>query len=236
MINCVIVEDDPIGQQILVQKLRLHYPQCEVLKIFDSKDDAISYLQANTGIDLVFLDVQINGGTGLDVLSAIENKAFEAIFVTAHNHYAIEALNASASYYLLKPIKTEDFKRGMDLILSRIRKASTSNTILIPFKGSYSPVKFDDIVYFESDGAYTNIVTKDERVVSSKNLGFYEKLLPKEQFKRSHHSYIVNVNYMQLLIKGRTGILKLNTGKEIPVAQRRMQEFMQFFNEQKPGE
>lgn len=231
MINCVIVEDEPLSQQVLLQKLKFHYPQCEVLNVFDNKDDAISYLQTTDSIDLVFLDVQINGGTGLDVLAACENKTFEAIFVTAHNQYAIEALNNSASYYLLKPIRTEDFKRGMDVILNKINKSSTSNTILVPYKGSYTAIKYDDIIYFESDGAYTNIITKDDKIVSSKNLGHYEKLLPKEQFKRSHHSYILNLKHMQLLTKGRTGTIKMINGMEIPVAQRRMQEFMQLFNE-----
>lgn len=231
MINCVIVEDEPISQQVLLQKLKFHYPQCEVLKVFDNKDDAINYLQTADTIDLVFLDVQINGGTGLDVLAACENKTFEAIFVTAHDSYAIEALNHAASYYLLKPIRTEDFKRGMDLILAKINKSSTSNTILVPYKGSYTAIKYDDIIYFESDGAYTNIITKDDKITSSKNLGHYEKSLPKEQFKRSHHSYILNLKHMQLLTKGRTGTIKMVNGTEIPVAQRRMQEFMQIFND-----
>lgn len=231
MIHCVIVEDDILSQQILLQKLKFHYPQCEVLQVIDNKSEAINYLQSNAGIDLVFLDVQINGGTGLDVLAACENKNFEAIFVTAYDQYAIEALNHAASYYLLKPIRTEDFKRGMDVILAKINKSSTSNTILVPYKGSYTALKYDDIIYFESDGAYTNIVTKDDKIVSSKNLGHYEKLLPKEQFKRSHHSYVVNLKHMQLLTKGRTGTIKMANGTEIPVAQRRMQEFMQLFNE-----
>lgn len=231
MINCVIVEDEPISQQVLLQKLKFHYPQCEVLKVFDNKDEAISYLNTADNIDLVFLDGQIHGGTGLDVLAACEGRSFEAVFVTAYDKYAIDALNASASYYLLKPIRTEEFKRGIDFILAKINKSSISNTILVPYKGSYTALKYDDIIYFESDGAYTNIITKDDKMVSSKNLGHYEKLLPKEKFKRSHHSYILNLKHMQHLTKGRTGTIKMVNGAEIPVAQRRMQEFMQLFNE-----
>lgn len=231
MINCVIVEDELISQEVLLQKLKFHYPQCEVLKVFDNKDDAVSYLKSADNIDLVFLDGQINGGTGLDVLEACEKKSFEVIFVTAYDKYAIDALNAAASYYLLKPLRTEDFKRGMSLVLSKINQSNSAGTILIPYKGSYAAVKHDDIIYFESDGAYTNIITKDDKIVSSKNIGHYEKLLPKERFKRSHHSYIVNLKHMQLLTKGRTGTIKMANGTEIPVAQRRMQEFMQLFNE-----
>lgn len=231
MIHCVIVEDEVICQQVLLQKLRFHYPQCEVLKVLDNKDDAISYLKSADNIDLVFLDGQINGGTGLDVLAACEGRSFEAVFVTAYDKFAIDALNAAASYYLLKPIRTEDFKRAMSLVLSKINQSNSASTMLVPYKGSYTAIKYDDIIYFESDGAYTNIITKDDKITSSKNLGHYEKSLPKEQFKRSHHSYILNLKHMQLLTKGRTGTIKMVNGTEIPVAQRRMQEFMQIFNE-----
>lgn len=231
MIRCVIVEDDLFSQQVLIQKLSFHYPQCEVLAIFEDKDEAINYLQTNDRVDLVFLDGQINGGTGLEVLTACPNKKFEAVFVTAHDRYAIDALNAAAAYYLLKPIRTDDFKRGMDLILGKIGKFSTSQTLLIPNKGSYTPIKYDEILYFESDGAYTHIITLNDRIVSSKNLGHFEKLLPKAQFKRSHHGYIVHLKHMQRLTKGRTGLITMSNGAEIPVAQRRMQEFMEFFHD-----
>lgn len=231
MINCVIVEDELICQQVLLQKLKSHYPQCEVLKVFDNKDDAISYLKSADNIDLVFLDGQINGGTGLDVLAACEGRSFEAVFVTAYDKYAIEALNASASYYLLKPLRTEDFKQGMSLVLSKIHQSNSTGTMLVPYKGSYAAIKYDSIIYFESDGAYTNIITKDDKIVSSKNLGHFEKLIPKDRFKRSHHGYIINLKHMKLLTKGRTGTIKMTNGTEIPVAQRRMQEFMQLLNE-----
>ena len=231
MINCVIVEDEFAGQQMLTHKLKTLFPECEILAIIDNKVEAVKFLNSNKSIDLVFLDVQIKGGTGIDVLESIEEKNFEAIFVTAYDRYAIDALNASASYYLLKPIRDDEFKKGMSIVLSKINKSNTSNTILIPYKGSYNAIKFEDIIYFESDGAYTNVVTKEERILSSKNLGYYEKSLPKDQFKRSHHSYIVNVKHLQLLIKSRTGTLRMINGIEIPISQRRMQEFMQFLQE-----
>lgn len=232
MINCVIVEDEFAGQQMLSHKLKNLFPECEIVAIIDNKTEAINYLNTNKTIDLVFLDVQIKGGTGIDVLEGVNDKNFEAIFITAYDRYAIDALNASASYYLLKPIRDDEFKKGMSVVLSKINKSNLSNTLLIPYKGSYNSIKFDDIIYFESDGAYTNVITKEERILASKNLGYYEKILPKEQFKRSHHSYIVNVRHLQLLIKSRTGTLRMSNGIEIPISQRRMQEFMQFLQEQ----
>lgn len=231
MINCVIVEDEFAGQQMLAHKLKTHFPECEIVAVIDNKNQAIDFLNTNKTIDLVFLDVQIKGGTGIDVLESIHVKTFESIFITAYDRYAIDALNAAASYYLLKPIRDDEFKKGMAVVLAKINKTNLTNTLLIPNKGSYNTLKYDDIIYFESDGPYTYIVTKDERILSSKNLGYYEKIIPKDQFKRSHHSYIVNLKHLQLFIKSRTGILKMSNGVEIPIVQRRMQEFMHFISE-----
>jgi two-component system LytT family response regulator len=228
MISCVIIEDEIAGQQILLSKISNYYPECEVLEIIDNKEQAVAFLN-NNKVDLVFLDVQIKGGTGLDVMNEVHEKNFEAIFITAYDQYAIEALNASASYYILKPIRDLDFKKGMQTVLAKLKKSSSSTTILIPNKGSYSILKFEDIIYFESDGSYTKVLTSEECILSSKNLGYYEKILPAEQFIRPHHSYIVNLAKIQLLKKGRSGILEMKNGIEIPVSQRKMSLFLEYF-------
>ena len=85
--------------------------------------------------------------------------------------------------------------------------------------------------YFESDGAYTYVVTAEDRVLSSKNIGYYEKTLPAESFKRPHHSYIVNIDKIHLFKKGRSGILIMQNEKEIPVSQRKMNDFLDYFIE-----
>ncbi len=230
MIKCLIVEDEQAGQQILLRKLATLYPECNVLSIIDNKDEAVQFI-TNNEVDLVFLDVQIIGGTGLDVLQECQKRNFETIFITAYDNFAISALNENASYYLLKPIMDEEFSKGMSSVLEKIKATKSPTKILIPNKGVYLPINLVDILYFESDGAYTYVVTSEERVLSSKNIGYYEKSLPNDIFKRPHHSYIVNIDKIHLFKKGRSGLLIMQNEKEIPVSQRKMNDFMDYFIE-----
>ncbi len=230
MIKCLIIEDEQAGQQILLRKLTNLYPECNVLSIIDNKDEAVQFIN-NNELDLVFLDVQIIGGTGLDVLQECQKRNFETIFITAYDNFAISALNENASYYLLKPIMDEEFAKGMSIVLDKIKSTKSPTKILIPNKGAYLPINLVDILYFESDGAYTYVVTSEDRVLSSKNIGYYEKNLPSDVFKRPHHSYIVNIDKIHLFKKGRSGILIMQNDKEIPVSQRKMNDFMDYFIE-----
>lgn len=226
MINCIIVEDEIAGQTILSKKLNAFFPECRISAIIESKDRAIEYLKNNT-VDLVFLDVHLKGGTGLDVLMSSEVN-FETIFITAHREYAIEAINNGASYYLLKPIQDTEFKKGLHIVLERIRQKRTVPTILVSHKNAQVPINAKDILYFRSEGSYSHIYTENEQFLSSKSIGYYEELLP-EMFIRTHHSYLVNNQHISRLVKGRSGILVMTNGDEIPVAQRRLNEFLSFF-------
>lgn len=230
MISCIIIEDDKISQEILIKKLEFAYPECKILALIDNKIDALNFLN-NNEVDLVFLDVKLKDGSGLDVLQESEKRNFVTIFITAYDNFAIPALNENASYYLLKPIMDEEFSKGMSIILEKIKATKSPTKILIPNKGVYLPINLSDIFYFESDGAYTYVVTAEDRVLSSKNIGYYEKTLPVESFKRPHHSYIVNIDKIHLFKKGRSGILIMQNEKEIPVSQRKMNDFLDYFIE-----
>lgn len=227
MINCLIVEDEIAGQTILSKKINTFFPECNIVTIIDNKDEAIEFLKKNT-VDLVFLDVQLKGGTGLDVLTHSANVSFETIFITAYKEYAIEALNNNASYYLLKPIHDAEFKKGMEVVLDRIKQKKTISTILVPRKNSQIPINVKDILYFKSEGAYSHIRIKNDNFLSSKNIGYYEQLLPKTMFIRTHHSYLVNNEQIIRLVKGRSGMLIMSNGDEIPVAQRRINDLLTF--------
>lgn len=230
MVNCVIVEDDKISQEILIKKLEFAYPECRILASIENKNEALNFLNSND-VDLVFLDVKLKDGNGLEILKECSKRNFETIFITAHDSFAISALNQNASYYLLKPINDKEFKHGMSIVLDKINATKSPSKILIPNKGVYLPINLADIYYFESDGAYTYVVTAEDRVLSSKNIGYYEKTLPAESFNRPHHSYIVNIDKIHLFKKGRSGKLIMQNEKEIPVSQRKMNDFLDYFIE-----
>lgn len=225
MIKCLIVEDEIAGQTILSKKLNNFYPGCRIEAVIDNKEDALSYL-LDHDIDLLFLDVQIKGGTGIEIIESLKQFDFETIFITAYKEYAIEALNNNASYYLLKPIHDKDFQKGMDIVLERIRNKRVVSTILVSHKNSQIPISVEDIFYFKSEGAYSYIHTRDEHFLSSKSIGYYEQLLSKTSFIRTHHSYLVNIKQIDRFLKGRSGTLVMSNGDEVPVAQRRINELM----------
>lgn len=227
MINCLIVEDEIAGQTILSNKLNTFFPECEINAVIENKDDAIEYLKNNV-VDLVFLDVHLKGGTGLEVLISSEIN-FETVFITAHKEYAIEALNNGASYYLLKPIQDSEFKKGLEIILDRIKHKKVALTILVSDRNTQVPIKVGDILYFKSEGAYSHIYTETGQFLSSKSIGYYEQQLLSETFIRTHHSYLVNNKKISRLVKGRSGRLIMLNGDEIPVAQRRLNEFLSFY-------
>lgn len=227
-INCLIVEDEIAGQTILTKKLNTFFPECRINAIIDSKDGAIEYLK-NNDVDLVFLDVHLKQGTGLEVLMSSEIN-FETVFITAHRDYAIDAINNGASYYLLKPIQDAEFKKGMDLVLERIKQKKSVSTILVTHKSAQIPIRVKDIFYFRSEGSYSHIYTENEQFLSSKSIGHYEQLLSTSMFIRTHHSFLVNIMHINRLLKGRNGVLIMNNGDEVPVSQRRINDLMEIFN------
>jgi two-component system LytT family response regulator len=228
MIKCIIVEDEIAGQIILKKILKDKFPEINVLCVVDNVDEAV--LQINDKKpDLVFMDVQIKGGTGFDVLKSIESSNIEIIFVTSYEEYAISAINENASYYLLKPISQNEFKIGVEKILERMKQHKILTSILVSSKGLQIPMSLDFIFFLESQGSYTYINSESEKFVSPKNLGYYEKTLPPKQFIRTHHSFLVNIQKVEKIIKGRSGTLIMKNGIEIPISQRRIGLLSQYF-------
>lgn len=228
MYNCIIVEDETIGQLILKRKIELNFPEIRILHIIDNVKEAVIKIQFEKP-DLVFMDVQINGGTGLDILTEVDNSRFETIFVTSYDDFAIEALNSRASYYLLKPLEKETFVKAISKVLKQIQAKRDPLLLLLPAKGFQIPVNLNEVIYLKSSGSNTKIICDVGEYQSSRNLGYYEKTLPPKQFIRTHHSFLVNVYKVEKIIKGRSGTLIMKNGVEIPISQRRIGLLSQYF-------
>jgi len=241
----IIVEDELAGQEILKNKILDVAPHCSIKATIDNKDDAVSYLK-NNPIDIVFLDAQIKGGTGIELIQELltyqeglppTNNTFsmpEIIFITAHQEYALDALNLDATYYLLKPIYSEKLQKAIEIaskhIQQRREKTKLNDSLLVNYKNEYINVPVQDVFYLQGEGAYTTIFLSDTSFLVSKNIGYYQKLLPQTLFFRNHHSFIVNLTHIKKVYKNRGGILLLKNGAEIPVAQRKMSYFLLKFN------
>ncbi len=196
--------------------------------------------------DIVFLDIQMPGKNGFDLLSEMEVIDFSVIFVTAFDHYAIKAVRFGAIDYLLKPVDILELKEAIErakvkseqknleiknLANNFQQSGDLSNTIIINSEKGYQLVKISEIIRIESDGNYSTIFTDDgKRYVSSKNLKSFEHFLEDYQFTRIHKSHIINNNKIKDLSTKDQLEIKLINGEIVPLATRKKQVLINLFN------
>ena len=198
--------------------------------------------------DVVFLDVELDDGTGMDLLLKLKQINFHLIFITAHNKYAIDAFKFSAIDFLLKPIAPDDliaaFEKAKQLHKNKylsqqlqimqqslLKIVSKEKKIVLKDSSSIYFVNVNDIIRCESSGQYTEFYFEEaKRIVISKSLKEYEELLVPYGFIRPHHSHLINVNKILRFDKVNGGSLILETLEEIPVSHRKKAEILQILD------
>jgi len=241
-LKTIIVEDEQTSREILRNYLNKYCPQVDVLGEAENIDEALLLIR-NNDLDLVFLDVEMPYGNAFDLLEKLGNINFETIFVTAYNHYAIEALNNHASYYLLKPISIDELIKAVDYV-SEVKKkenelqndvlipktTSINERITIPTQEGFEVLEIQDILYCQADDNYTHLYLKnDKKKLVSKTLKYFDEILKQSNFARIHKSYLVNVNCIVNYKKGKGGSVLLSNGKELSVSSSKKGELLAFF-------
>jgi len=195
--------------------------------------------------DVIFLDVEMNDGTGFDLMNRVSNPAFQLVFTTAHNKYAVQAFKCSAIDYLLKPVDFTELENSlqkaaaaisgnslskqMAVLMQQLTAKDTSEKqiVLKDSEASYF-VKVADILYCEAEGSYTKFyVQNNTPIIISKNLSIYEELLALYGFIRTHHSYLVNPAKIKMYDKTDGGTLILDSGHTVPISHRKKDYVMQ---------
>jgi two-component system, LytTR family, response regulator len=195
--------------------------------------------------DMIFLDVEMDDGTGFDLLNKISNPLFQLVFTTAHNKYAVQAFKCSAIDYLLKPVDFTELEKALNkaavnisdktlseqlkvLMQQLTQKESADKQIVLKDSEASYFVKIADILYCEAEGSYTKFYFAIEKpIVISKNLSTYEDLLAVYGFIRTHHSYLVNASRIKMYDKTDGGTLVLDNGHTVPVSHRKKEYVMQ---------
>ncbi|MEM0519283.1 MULTISPECIES: LytR/AlgR family response regulator transcription factor [Aequorivita] len=240
-LNAIIVEDEETSREILRTYLAKYCPNILLKGEAANVDEALLLIQ-NTNLDVVFLDVEMPYGNAFDLLDKVGDRQFETIFVTAYNHYAIDALNAHASYYLLKPISIDKLIEAVAYVTEiKEKENSLQNSILkplqtqvagkitIPLQNGFEVLEMDAILYCQADDNYTQIYLKKGKRLVSKTLKYFEDSLSEYGFARVHKSYLVNVNEITEYKKGKGGSIVLSSGKEIMVSPSRKKELLAYF-------
>jgi two-component system, LytTR family, response regulator len=193
--------------------------------------------------DVVFLDVEMDDGTGFDLLKQIGVPSFQLIFTTAFNQYAVQAFKFSAIEYLMKPVNPmelanallkatqrvheKSLQRQLDILLNQVSGKATSDKqiVLKDLVATYF-VKISDILYCKAEGAYTQFFLRNtDPILVSRNLHTHEEMLAPLGFLRSHHSTLVNPDHIRMYDR-KTDCLVLEGGHSVPVAQRKKEEII----------
>jgi two-component system LytT family response regulator len=189
--------------------------------------------------DLIFLDIQMEDGTGFDLLKRIGQKDFRVIFITAFDHYAVEAFRFAAADYLLKPIISADLLNSVDRVIKSFEKEKMSSQLSVLMDNiqelskerkkivlreaeTLHVVQLDEIFWCEADGSYTHFYLSGSRkLLVSRHLKEFEDILTANGFFRAHRSHLVNLNKVIKFERAEGGTLFLEGNIALPVSVRK---------------
>ncbi|HEX2535388.1 MAG TPA: LytTR family DNA-binding domain-containing protein [Chitinophagaceae bacterium] len=217
--RCIIVDDNKMARMAMAQLVK----QVQILELVAECNDAMEAYNIlnNQPIDLLLLDIEMPGMTGIELIKQLKNKKPLIIFTTAKTDYAIEAFELSVVDYLVKPVTPARFlqaiERARDAFESKRDdvKIEEQNFVFVKDNGTLKKLTVDDILYLEAMGDYVKVHTSTRFHVVHTTLKALEEKLPSQKFLRVHRSYIVSLNKIELIQEGTIVIGKAS----IPVAE-----------------
>jgi two-component system, LytTR family, response regulator len=242
MITAIIIDDEAKGRFALREKLSAYCPQIKLLTEATNGQEALMLIQHHKP-QLIFLDIEMPRMNGFEMLNELPEKNFHIIFTTAYDQYAIKAIKYAAFDYLLKPIDIEELKAAVEKIDSKQNNQTKKQVELlqqnmqqqkkqlhklaIPTLEGLLFFDINDIVHLEANSNYTNIhFVNKTKITASKTLKEFEELLPEDIFFRTHHSHLINLNFIKKYIKGDGGQIELQNGTYVDVSRRKKEEFL----------
>jgi len=240
MINVIIVDDEPLAQDVLetyIEKL----PELNLVKKCGNALEANEALQEND-IDLMFLDIQMPQLTGIDFLKTLTQPPL-VIFTTAYPNYAIEGFELNALDYLLKPISLERFMKAVNKASEQLelRKRESSggsdsdgveatDYIFVKADKKLVKINYRDILYIEGLKDYVIIRMNHGRVITLQTMKSLEDKLPQHMFKRIHRSYIVNLEKINAMVGNMVEIMEKNQAKHLPIGKNYRDDLLEIIN------
>ncbi len=242
-LRTLLIDDEIHCIETLRYELAMHCPQIDIIDTASSGPMGIEKIMVHTP-DLVFLDIEMPGMSGFEMLRQLGEVDFAVIFVTAYDQYALQAFRCAATDYLLKPVISEQLVEAVSRVAGHARETNHSqaqlDTLLHNLReGLKSPrvalisgrgidfVESDEIMYCNAESNYTHVMLKDgKKYTLSKTLKDVEEMLGGHHFFRVHQSYLINFSYLQRYLRDDGGYVVMRDGKQIPIAKRRKEEFL----------
>lgn len=242
--KALIVEDEVRSRDFLKNLVTEFCPELEVAGTATNVEEAVDFINGHSP-DIVFMDIEMQTGTGFDVLQKIKQRNFHVIFTTAYDHYAIKAIKFSAVDYLLKPINLEELQEAVAKAVENIRQNAEGNKLELLIKNLRRPagedfsislstsegvefIQLGNIIRLEANGPYTTFFMKDGRkIMVSKNLKEYEILLSDHGFFRVHNSHMINLKEVRKMVKTDGGYAVMNDDSMIAISPKKKDEFIE---------
>ena len=243
-LKAMLVDDEKHCIETLRYELQLHCPQVEIVDSASSGPEGIIKIKDHQP-DLLFLDIEMPGMSGFEMLRSLGEVDFAVIFVTAYDQYALQAFRFAAADYLLKPVIGEqlvqavsrvntrnttvsDSRLQLEALLYNLKEGMKSPRIALPSGRGMDFVDAADIIYCKAESNYTHIILSNNRKYTiAKTLKDVELILESLNFFRVHQSYLINFGFMQRYLRDDGGYVVMSDGKHIPIAKRRKEEFTQ---------
>lgn len=240
----LLVDDESSNLELTANLLINYCPQVNIVGTASSVKEAYKAILQHQP-DLVFLDVQLQDGTGFDLLNLFPNISFKVVFVTAHQEFAIQAFKRSAIDYILKPLSPPDvvnaiqkaerywneieWKLQIKALLQNTNDSQGQKIILKTMERIYS-ISIDEIIRFQSEGSYTDVfLTGAKRIVVSKQLKDFDELLSQNGFLRVHQSHLVNLHFIFCFEKSENQIT-MKDNSVVPVSTRKRDHLLEVLN------
>ncbi|MEM1319983.1 MAG: LytTR family DNA-binding domain-containing protein [Bacteroidota bacterium] len=235
MPTAVIIDDMPQAIATLREDLAAYCPEVELLGTADGVVSGAKLLR-QAPPDVVFLDIELQDGTGFDILELLPDLSSQIIFTTASDAFAIKAFRFSAVDYLLKPIDPDELmaavaklghapaapRERLDLLLDTLKGGQTPRRLALHTLEKIHIVDIPNIIRCESSGNYTHFHFADGRqLLVTRTLKEFDQLLQEHRFLRVHQSHLISIDQIKEYVKVDGGYLVMRDGTAVPVSTRK---------------
>lgn len=246
-LSALIVDDEEFARENLKMLLEEYCPEVKVIGAAGGAIQARLLVEEHNP-DVVFLDIMMPGEDGFSFLESQKERSFQVIFTTAFREHALRAIKESAIDYLEKPIDIEDLRSAVNKAAENIRLKNPSNIsnerlnkvlqeivltnsvekTVVPTKDGLAIVKNTEIIHLEAMENYTMIyLVGGKKYMSSRSIKAFEDKLDPNMFFRAHKSHIINIaHHLKEFLRNEGLIAVLSDGTQVPVARRKLQEFL----------
>lgn len=247
IIRAVVIDDEPDCVQSLVEEIERHCEAVEVMEGCIGAKEGIKAIHTHKP-DVVFLDIDMPVINGFELLELVPNRDFEVVFTTAYDKFALQAFKISALDYLLKPIDEEALKGAVEKVRNQRQNGNAPSKIdfliqhlkdlennavkriALPTFEGLDFIHLDNIIYCQSDGAYTHVYLNDKnKLFISKSLRYLEEILCDFNFFRVHNSFIVNLDYIHKYSRTDGGVLIMKNGDKVRVSRSKKDKLLSLF-------